>query len=62
MRSHTVAINNTCDLVIGGEEGESIIMSARSRNQFFDKRELLPDRIGVARVSCLASLLNPDPL
>lgn len=38
---HTVAINNTCDLVIGGEQGESVIVSARSRNQFFDKRELL---------------------
>ena len=38
----TVAINNTVDL-IAADDGKQLFLSSRSKNQFFDKRELLLD-------------------
>lgn len=35
----TVAINNTVDLIMG-EDGSQLYLSSRSKNQFFDRREL----------------------
>ena len=38
-----LSINNTCDLVVGGEEdGDFLYIVSRGTNQFFDKRELSP--------------------
>lgn len=36
-------INNTCDLVSGGESGEEIFLVSKSKNQFFAGREMLLD-------------------
>ena len=38
----TVAINNTVDLILP-DDGTQLYLSSRSKNQFFDKRELLLD-------------------
>ncbi|CAL1131715.1 unnamed protein product [Cladocopium goreaui] len=36
----TLQINNTCDLIVGGDTMEKVYLSSRSKNQFLDKREL----------------------
>jgi len=36
----TLQINNTCDLIAGGDTMEKVYLSSRSKNQFLDKREL----------------------
>ena len=35
----TVAVNNSCDVIIG-ENGAQMFLQSRGKNQFFDKREL----------------------
>ena len=46
VRAHRkiLAINNTCELVLGGEQSEKLYLTSRGKNQFFDKRELCPGR------------------
>ena len=39
----TLQLNNTCDLLVCGDEGEHLFVTSRGTNQFFDKRELLLD-------------------
>ena len=36
----TLHINNTCDLVAGGDQGENLFLCSRNQNQFFEKREM----------------------
>lgn len=35
-----IAINNACDLILAGEAGDNLFISSRSRNQFFENREM----------------------
>ena len=41
-----LAVNNSMDLVLAGENGDNLFASARSRNQFFEGRELFLICIG----------------
>ena len=34
-------INNSCELVLGGEKGDALFLISRSKNQFFQHREML---------------------
>ena len=59
-------INNTCDLVSGGEDGSSLILCSTAKNQFFAGREMCLDKklhIWVFNVCLLWSIalqtLNP---
>ena len=38
-----MAINNACDLILAGEAGDNLFISSRSRNQFFESREMCLD-------------------
>jgi len=33
-------INNTCELVVGGDDAASLYMKSTSKNQFFANREM----------------------
>lgn len=35
-----LSINNSCDLILGGENGDAMYLVSRSRNQFFSMREM----------------------
>ena len=48
-------MNSSCDLLVA-DEGESVILSARSQQQFFPGRELLPARISVTLEACLVNV------
>ena len=39
----TLQINNTCDLLAGGEGMEQVYLSSRSKNQFLANREMCLD-------------------
>ncbi|CAL1154099.1 unnamed protein product [Cladocopium goreaui] len=52
-KQNLLSINNTCDLVVGGEEGgDFLYIVSRGTNQFFDKRELPPE--------CADATSDPD--
>lgn len=38
---HKIQVNSTCDIMVGGDTGQEVVVCSRGRNQFFDKRELL---------------------
>lgn len=41
-------INNTCELILGGEQSEKLYLTSRGKNQFFEKRELCRGRTQLA--------------
>ena len=50
----TVAVNNSCDIIIG-ENGAQVFLQSRGKNQFFDKRELSLGKnraIGTCPINC----------
>jgi hypothetical protein len=44
-----LTINNTCELVSGGDDGESLYLTSTGKNQFFALRELF---LGEIRNGC----------
>lgn len=36
-----LSINNSCELILGGENGDALFLISRSKNQFFQYREML---------------------
>ena len=40
-----LAINNTCELVCGGDDGELLYLTSTGKNQFFAHRELFLGQI-----------------
>jgi hypothetical protein len=38
-----LSINNSCELIVGGENGDAMYMLSRSKNQFFQYREMFLD-------------------